>query len=519
MAQNKPRNVGGLLTSMPSEAKTAFLSYSRKDSEFALKLAKDLKAAGAEVWMDQLDIQPGAAWDRSVQRALQSSAILLVVLSPDSVASETLLDEISFAVEQHKRVIPVLYRDCKMPVRLRDLQLLDLTSDYEHGLGGLLKALGGEINQRSERSLGPFEYDVFISHADLDNELLPGEARGWVTNLQQTLSMLVTMRLGRRVKILCNSDPVGKDPFAQEISRVLSNTALFISVISPLYVRSEWCMREAQEFCKTAEQTGGLVIDSFSRALKVLKLPVESEGNLPEIMKQTLGYPLYDSDYSGASIELVGEKFHARLAKLAHNVAALLRVVEGKARPEGAEQAHGEEGRRLAAEKAKEEEELRAGEQQRLKQVQEAAVAELPRVHTPANGPASDTVRQAVTFICYSHEDAVFARKLAQDLRNKGAHVWMDKLDIRAGQPYRKKIDEALRSCERMIVIISPASVDSDEVTSEYTSFLKRRKAVIPVLHKECEMPYRLDTVEYADFFSGEYEEALEALLLSLMEE
>jgi hypothetical protein len=93
----------------------------------------------------------------------------------------------------------------------------------------------------------------------------------------------------------------------------------------------------------------------------------------------------------------------------------------------------------------------------------------------------------------------------------------MDKLDIRPGQPYRKKIDEALRSCDRMIVIVSPSSVESDEVTSEYTSFLKRKKAVIPVLYKECEMPYRLDTFEYADFLSQEYEEAMEELLLSLI--
>ena len=31
------------------EAQTAFISYSREDSEFALKLAEDLKAAGAAV--------------------------------------------------------------------------------------------------------------------------------------------------------------------------------------------------------------------------------------------------------------------------------------------------------------------------------------------------------------------------------------------------------------------------------------------------------------------------------------
>ena len=45
---------------MAADAPAAFFSYSRDDSEFALRLAEDLKAAGAAVWIDQLDIEPGS---------------------------------------------------------------------------------------------------------------------------------------------------------------------------------------------------------------------------------------------------------------------------------------------------------------------------------------------------------------------------------------------------------------------------------------------------------------------------
>jgi hypothetical protein len=55
-----------------SDAPVAFFSYSREDSEFALRLAADLRAAGANVWIDQLDIGPGQRWDRSVQDALEN---------------------------------------------------------------------------------------------------------------------------------------------------------------------------------------------------------------------------------------------------------------------------------------------------------------------------------------------------------------------------------------------------------------------------------------------------------------
>ena len=58
---------------------TAFFSYSRRDSEFALRLAEDLKAAGAAVWLDQLDIAPGQRWARAVQNALNDCPRMLVV--------------------------------------------------------------------------------------------------------------------------------------------------------------------------------------------------------------------------------------------------------------------------------------------------------------------------------------------------------------------------------------------------------------------------------------------------------
>jgi hypothetical protein len=128
----------------------AFFSYSRHDSEFTLKLAKDLRAAGAPVWLDQLDISPGRHWDTAVEKAISVSSSLLVVLSPDSIQSENVMDEVSYALEEGKLVIPVLYRDCKIPLRLRRLQYIDLRTDYQAGLAEIRKMLEGD--QQSETS-------------------------------------------------------------------------------------------------------------------------------------------------------------------------------------------------------------------------------------------------------------------------------------------------------------------------------------------------------------------------------
>lgn len=56
----------------PLRIAPVFLSYARKDSDFATKLTQRLKACGASVWLDQLDIQPGRSWDIEIQDALSA---------------------------------------------------------------------------------------------------------------------------------------------------------------------------------------------------------------------------------------------------------------------------------------------------------------------------------------------------------------------------------------------------------------------------------------------------------------
>jgi TPR repeat protein len=138
---------------------TAFFSYSRDDSEFALRLAADLKAAGADVWLDQLDIEPGKRWARAVEEALTASPRMLVLLSPSSVASTNVEDEVTFALEEHKTVIPVLYRDCKIPFQLRPFQYVDFRTDYARGLKVMCKTLAVKEQKAvaAAEAPGPFQ--------------------------------------------------------------------------------------------------------------------------------------------------------------------------------------------------------------------------------------------------------------------------------------------------------------------------------------------------------------------------
>ena len=127
---------------MPDAVPLAFFSYSRQDSDFVLRLATDLRKGGAAIWVDQLDISPGQLWDKAVEQALGTCPRMLVILSPAAVDSANVMDEVSFALEEHKPVIPILYRDCKIPFRLRRVQYIDARNEYQRALQELLRMLG-----------------------------------------------------------------------------------------------------------------------------------------------------------------------------------------------------------------------------------------------------------------------------------------------------------------------------------------------------------------------------------------
>ena len=106
------------------------------------------------MWLDQLDIIPGQRRDRAIEDALKNCPRLIVILSPTAVESTHVMNEVSFALEEQKTVIPVIYRDCVIPFRLRRLQYVDFKQVYAYGLKELLKVLSSQ--QKPEQTTPAF---------------------------------------------------------------------------------------------------------------------------------------------------------------------------------------------------------------------------------------------------------------------------------------------------------------------------------------------------------------------------
>jgi hypothetical protein len=120
-----------------------FLSYSRKDIDFARKLSGDLETAGYDVWWDLTDLRGGDDWVRLIPDAIATSEFFIVVLSPDSIESEWVRKEYTQALSLRKKVVPIMFTPSTVPFALNTINYVNfVTGDYQENFANLLRALG-----------------------------------------------------------------------------------------------------------------------------------------------------------------------------------------------------------------------------------------------------------------------------------------------------------------------------------------------------------------------------------------
>jgi len=87
-----------------------FISYSRKDKTFAGRFTESLERCKLETWIDWDDIPPTADWMDQIHKGIQQADAFLVLLSPDSVTSKSCRQEVDHAIQNGKRLIPIMVR-------------------------------------------------------------------------------------------------------------------------------------------------------------------------------------------------------------------------------------------------------------------------------------------------------------------------------------------------------------------------------------------------------------------------
>jgi len=140
-----------------------FLSYSHEDEEHALfrRMMIDLDSTpGIRYWIDRQEIRAGDSLMAKLEEGIDEADFFLLVISKNSARSRWATQEFFLAYnsqlrDQELKILPVRIDDVQLPPQVRDLVVLDLFRNYDHGLQMLLRT----ILQKKGESLAQFPID------------------------------------------------------------------------------------------------------------------------------------------------------------------------------------------------------------------------------------------------------------------------------------------------------------------------------------------------------------------------
>ena len=132
-----------------------FLCHSSGDKAEVKNIYNLLVERGADPWLDAEKILPGQDWNFEINKALDTSDIILLCLSKKSVDKEGYVQkEIRLALDRALEMpegriflIPVRLEECEMPYRIRTYQWVDaFTADGMKKLMQSLNLRAGQVN-------------------------------------------------------------------------------------------------------------------------------------------------------------------------------------------------------------------------------------------------------------------------------------------------------------------------------------------------------------------------------------
>lgn len=143
-----------------------FLSHNSNDKPWVINLKESLKSRGLKVWLDSDEIRPGDRFIDALEKGIEESQCVAIVVSPEAMASGWVKEEysraMSLAQDKHQplQLIPVLLRTAELPGFLANRSWVDFRDGkvFEDALDRLVwgitgeKPLGSPTNRRIDET-------------------------------------------------------------------------------------------------------------------------------------------------------------------------------------------------------------------------------------------------------------------------------------------------------------------------------------------------------------------------------
>ena len=131
--------------------------------------------------------------------------------------------------------------------------------------------------------------DLFISYSHIDNRPWGAGQRHWVSEFHRELETRLAQLVGREVIVWRDEKIAGNDTFDERIVSELRQSRLFLCVMTPRYLKSEWCLREIELFLGDPPPTG---VNGRRPFFKIIKTPINLREQ-PAPAQRFLGYDFF----------------------------------------------------------------------------------------------------------------------------------------------------------------------------------------------------------------------------------
>jgi hypothetical protein len=169
----------------PLNSELIYISYNYLETDFAMRLAKDLELAGGRIWVDKLSIGLGSNWRGAMYEGLRTADHFIICLTPHAARSGNVSHEALVANMRNLPIYPVISEEVNNDHKLKsELEAALSESDemkflldrqwfipepgYQELLENLKKAVG-----LAERD-APRKQGVFISYRRADSQAVTG---------------------------------------------------------------------------------------------------------------------------------------------------------------------------------------------------------------------------------------------------------------------------------------------------------------------------------------------------------
>ncbi len=139
-----------------------FMSYSRREVGFIDDLTHRLEKEGFKVWLDYRNLVPGTPWAGQINKGLDESQVILLVVSKESIASKYVELEWRRVIKENKRIILVIFEAVDLPKELEKYEWVDFRGSYETGLKELISQLQAPVKEDHPAPETGFKIPAFV---------------------------------------------------------------------------------------------------------------------------------------------------------------------------------------------------------------------------------------------------------------------------------------------------------------------------------------------------------------------